>query len=83
MKPVTFKQANKTLGRPLNMTDDEYGELPVYAEDNQLVSCWIETSLWKRIKFLFTGKIWLGVMTLSGTQPPVWIDIEYPFNEPI
>ena len=69
--PCKFPEANRNLTQPDNMTDEECGSLWVYTDGNQCVSCWQLT--WRqRLRLLFSGKIWLGV--LSGyTQPPVWL----------
>ncbi len=32
MKPIKFPEANKTLGKPQGMTDDECGPLPVFSD---------------------------------------------------
>jgi hypothetical protein len=75
MKPINFAEANKTLGRPSHLTDDECGSLPVFADHVQTISLWRLT--WReRFEVLFRGKIWLGVCSGSGTQPPVWMDTE-------
>lgn len=75
MKPTKFKEAMIELKKPPTMTDDECGSLHIHqTDDGVCISCW-ETSLWERIKFLFHGKIWLGVCS-GKTQPPVWIDCE-------
>lgn len=72
MMPEDFKEANVTLLKPESMTDKECSSLRVYTDGKQCVSCW-GLSLIERLKVLFYGKIWLGV--LSGhTQPPVWMD---------
>ena len=55
------------------MTDDECGSLFVYrSESGECISCW-SVSFWQRLKFLFHGKIWLGILS-GSTQPPVWLD---------
>jgi hypothetical protein len=74
VKPIYFKESNIELKKPNSMTDEECGSLYIHrTEDGQCISLW-SASLWTRIKFLFHGKIWLGV--LSGkTQPPVWLDM--------
>ena len=72
MKPMKFKQANKDLLKPRNMTDDECGTLPVYSDGFQCISCW-KPSFRERLSILIFGKAWLYV--LSGeTQPPVSIE---------
>lgn len=72
MKPIKFNQANKNLLKPNSMTDDECSSLWVYTDRNQCISCWKMN--WKqRINALFSGKVWLSVMS-GCTQPPVWVD---------
>ncbi len=74
MKPKHFKEAHIELKKPQSMSDDECGELWIHrTEDNECISLWA-APFWTRVKFLFHGKLWLGV--LSGkTQPPVWLDM--------
>lgn len=73
MKPRKFKEATVELKKPSSMTEDECGSLYVYqGEDGTCISLWT-TSFWNRLKFLFHGKIWLGVYS-GKTQPPVWLD---------
>jgi len=73
MNPKHFKEATIELKKPEGMTDDECGSLHIFQQDNgTCISLWT-VSFWERLKFLFHGHIWLGV--LSGTtQPPVWLD---------
>lgn len=72
MKPIKFKEANKNLLKPKNMTDEECSSLWVYNDGKECISCWKMN--WKqRLSALLFGKVWLSV--LSGTtQPPVWVD---------
>lgn len=74
MKPVKFKEATIELQKPLSMTDEECNSLWVHRSENgECISLWA-VPFWQRVKFLFHGKLWLGV--LSGqTQPPVWLDM--------
>jgi hypothetical protein len=78
MKPIEFEGQTKVLQRPSGMTEEECGSLAILNLDNTCISCWKMT--WReRIKALFTGKIWLGV--LSGqTQPPVYCAVDRPFT---
>lgn len=73
MKPLYFKEATAELKKPASMTDEQCSSLYVYqGQDGTCISLWT-VPFWKRVKFLFHGKIWLGI--LSGkTQPPVWLD---------
>jgi len=69
MNPIEFKEANKQLLKPHNMTDEECGPLHVWTNGKECMSCWRPT-LRERLSILFFGKVWLSV--LSGkTQPPV------------
>lgn len=77
MEPITFAEANLLLTRPPTMTEDECSSLPVFTDGMQCICCW-KLSFWDRIKILFTGRMWMSV--LSGhTQPPVWMGVDYPF----
>ena len=79
MKPINFKESNKYLEKPKNMSDDECSALHIFNDKKQCISCW-NASIFERIKFLFSGNIWLSI--LSGTtQPPVWVSIKYPFKK--
>jgi len=72
MNPKHFKESTIELKKPNSMTDEECGSLHIYQNDDTCISLWT-VPFWKRLKFLFHGHIWLGV--LSGqTQPPVWLD---------
>jgi hypothetical protein len=72
MKPTTFKEQNKTLLKPDNMTDEECTSLPVYTDDKQCISCW-RMSIKERLSALLFGKVWVWV--LSGkTQPPIVLE---------
>lgn len=74
MKTIKFKEANKELTKPKNMTDKKCGSLWVFNDGKQCISCW-KVPFWKRVKMLFHGKVWLSVVS-GNTQPPVWIDVD-------
>jgi len=80
VKPISFKEQTKILKKPEGVKDDECSELPVWNEDKQrCISLW-KANMFERIKFLFTGKIWLWVW-YGQSQPPVCVEIENPFKE--
>lgn len=82
MNPIKFKQATVELKKPASMTDEDCGSLFIHqSESGECISLWT-VPFWQRVKFLFHGKLWLGV--LSGkTQPPVWLDMSKEiFTEP-
>ena len=71
MKPIDFKEANRTLGKPKNMTDEECNSLRVFTDGEQCLSCW-QMTIKERLAALLFGRIWVD--TLSGsTQPPMWL----------
>lgn len=73
MTPIKFKESNIELTKPSSMTDEECSSLHIYQNpDGTCISCWT-VPFWKRLKFLFHGRIWLGVCS-GKTQPPVWLD---------
>lgn len=81
MKPVPFDEANVFLERPPSMTEEECGTLPVFRDKRGFcVSCW-ELSGDELMKILETKRIWLWVFS-EGSQPPVSMDLEYPFDPP-
>lgn len=78
MKPVNFPQSTKELQRPQGMTEEECKPLNVYCDGKHCISCWTEESIWQRLRFLFSGKIWLRVW-YGVTQPPVYVATENPW----
>ena len=72
MDPIKFKEATVQLSKPKSMSDDECGSLWIYQQNNECIPCWT-VSLWHRFKFLFHGKIWIGILS-GNTQPPIWLD---------
>lgn len=69
MKPITFKEKNRTLAKPPTMTDEQCCSLDVFSDGKSCLSCW--TPSWKeRLSILFYGRVWLWVV-FGNTQPPV------------
>jgi len=54
LKAVDFNESNVIA------KGEGYLDLPTYKGEIQFISCW-KASIWQRIKFLFTGKIWLSL----------------------
>jgi len=79
MKPVKFKESNTVVGSGLG----EGNSLPAYKDSNTLekgvVMCW-GMGLWGRIKFLFTGRIYVSVLTFGDSVQPV--KLSTTFNKP-
>jgi len=78
MKPVQFKGQSTVLRKPADMSDEECAPLPILRLGGSCISCW-EMDWRERVKALFTGRIWVGV--LSGlTQPPIYTAVDQPFQ---
>jgi len=74
MKPLYFIQATIELQKPANMTDEQCSSLYVHqSADDECISLWT-IPFWQRLKFLFHGRLWLGIVS-GKSQPPVWIDM--------
>lgn len=74
MRPIKFKEATIELKKPPSMTDEECSSLWIHqSERNECISLWTATR-WERFKFLFHGKLWIGVVS-GKTQPPIWLDM--------
>ncbi len=68
MKPVTFKEHNVVFAKD----QPEYQPLPAYkgnSEQGEVVSCW-KLSFRERIRLLFTGKLWVSLLSFNGPLTP-------------
>jgi len=72
MKPIEFKEANKTFA--------ECAPLPTYVSNSECISCW-ELSDEDLIRIAANKKIWLRVSSGNKSQPPVILQAEDPFTE--
>ena len=74
MKPVTFKEQNTVYAKD----QKEYLPLPVYKDaQGTIVSCW-KMTFKERIKFLFTGKVYVSLMTFNMPLQPQHVTITPP-----
>ena len=86
LKAVKFKESN-------NIAKGEgYYDLNTFKDDNQFISCW-NVPFWKRIKFLFTGKIWVALEHKNQTEEfkkifkgknyhqPMSVTVDRPFDK--
>lgn len=67
MKPVEFPEANRKLkghGAPM-------GDLLVWSDGEQCVSCW-RPSWRERLSILFFGRVWLALLS-GSTQHPAYV----------
>lgn len=77
MKPINFPEQNMVIAE----NQDEYLSLPAFrSDDGTVVSCW-KLSLLERLKVLFTGKMYLQILTFGGALQPQLPSIDSPFIE--
>ena len=78
MNPIDFPHRNKILTAPAKMTTQECGDLFVCSFRGEITSCWYLT-FFERIKLLFTGVIWLTILS-GDTSPPVKVEVKNPWK---
>ena len=62
MTPTTFREQTAVLAKD----QPEYLPLPVASKWRLcIVSCW-KLTFWERVKLLFTGRLWLCILTFGG-----------------
>jgi len=69
MKVIKFKEVNGTYAK----NQPEYIPLPVFNKYNlegEVVCCW-SLSLKERVKILFTGKLWVSLLTFYKNLQPI------------
>lgn len=74
MTPQHFKESNKNLVRPIDMTEKECGSLSIYTDGNVCISQW-KMTFKERIHCFFHGFIWVRIHS-GSTQPPIALDAE-------
>jgi hypothetical protein len=66
MRPINFRQQNCTFAA----NQPQYAVLPAFKEQGgRVVSCW-KATLFERVYFLFTGKLWLSQLTFETPLQP-------------
>lgn len=66
MKPINFKEQNVIYAE----NQPQYMPLPAFKNDGgEVVSCW-KLSFIERIRILFTGKLWVSLMTFNKPLTP-------------
>ena len=70
MKPIPFNGANTICGAD----QPEYLPLPCKRVNNGFQSCW-KFSIKERIKVLFTGRIYLTLLTFGNPIQPQKIEV--------
>jgi hypothetical protein len=76
MKPSKFHGSNITFAE----NQPEYLPLPAYrTSDGTVTTAW-KMSLWERVKVLFTGTIYLQMLTFNHPLQPVLLTTTNPIS---
>lgn len=73
MKAVKFKHQNAVFAKDKS----EYQPLPALKIDSpegEVISCW-KLSLKERIKIVFTGRVWLSIMSFNEPLSPSFMAV--------
>lgn len=68
MKPIQFKEVNKVFAKD----QPEYVPLPAFlnnSPEGEVISCW-QLSFRERLRILFTGKLWVCLLTFNKPLTP-------------
>lgn len=83
MKPIKFEEQNIVFAED----QPQYQPLPAFrnndSEFGEVVSCW-QLTLRERLKILFTGKIWLCLLSYKKPLTPSYMTVnkkDLNFNE--
>lgn len=72
MKPVEFAGSNVVFAKD----QPEYLPLPAQkTTDGQVTTCW-KLSAWERVKLLFTGRLFLRMLTFNAPLQPVLLSVD-------
>lgn len=75
MKPINFSESNVIFAKD----QKEYLPLSAYrSKDGAVVSCWM-LNFKERIKVLFSGKVWLKILTFHKPLQPQKLMVDNPF----
>lgn len=73
MKPVEFKHQNIVFAKD----QPEYQPLPALKIDSptgEVISCW-KLSFKERVKIIFTGRVWLSLMSFNKPLTPSFMAV--------
>jgi len=74
MKIIDFKEVNVTYAED----QVEYLSLPVYKRDDGEITCCWKLSFWEKVKVLFTGCLWLSILTFNFPLQPIKLSVHKP-----
>ncbi len=73
MKPIEFKHQNIVFAKD----QPEYQPLPALKLDTtegEVISCW-KLTFKERIKIIFTGRVWLSLMSFNKPLTPSFLSV--------
>lgn len=73
MKPIEFKEQNIVFAKD----QPEYQPLPAFkneSDQGEVISCW-ELTFKERIKILFTGKLWVCLLSFNRPLTPSYFTV--------
>lgn len=73
MKPIEFPEQNVVFAKD----QPEYLPLPAFRNDSaegEVISCW-QLSFGERVKILFTGKLWVSLMSFNKPLTPSFFTV--------
>ena len=73
MKPVKFKHQNTVYAKD----QKDYEPLPalkIESPNGEVISCW-KMSVADRVKVLFTGRVWLSLMSFNEPLTPSFLSV--------
>lgn len=73
MKPIEFKHQNVVFAKD----QPEYQPLPALKIDSpngEVISCW-KLTFKERIKIIFTGRVWLSLMSFNKHLTPSYLAV--------
>lgn len=78
LTPTKFPEANVTYAEH----QPEYLPLPAFrSPGGEVVTCW-KAPLADRIRFLFTGRLWINMLTFGTPLQPIVPFFHHPFPKP-
>jgi len=79
MKPIEFKEQNVVFAK----NQEPYLPMPAYRDETDMrgaiYHCW-QMTVRERIKILFTGKLWINVLTFKKPPQPILPLADSPFK---
>lgn len=71
MKPIKFQEVNVVFAKD----QPEYNQLPAFKVNSpkgEVITCW-KLSIRERLKIIFTGKVWLCLLSFNKPLTPSYL----------